>query len=88
MNIVIEYKASVMVAAGWRSVWIKAEALKLSEKRAEVARVLTIDDEAPTGYASRTGAKRQRYNAAGIAQREVGKVKILSKCHTVEDVAA
>lgn len=88
MNVIIEYKASVMVPAGWRSVWIKVEARKLSEKRAEVVRVLTIDDEVPNGYTSRTGAKRQRYNAAGIAEREVGKVKILSKCHTVEDVAA
>lgn len=81
---IIEYKASVMVPAGWRSVWIKAEALQTSEKMCEVLNVLAIDDEAPTGYTSRTGAKRQTYNAAGIAKREVGKRKRLGSVEVIE----
>jgi hypothetical protein len=32
---------------------------------------------------SRTGAKRQKYHAAGIAQREVGMKKRLSACEIV-----
>ena len=72
-----------MVAAGWRSVEILANAKKISDKRAEIIEVLKIDNETPNGYTSRTGAKRQTYNAAGIAKREVGKVKILSKCEVV-----
>jgi hypothetical protein len=79
-KIVIEYESSVMVAAGWRSVTIKSEAEKTSEKMAEVTKVLTIDGEAPVGYTSRTGAKRQTYHAAGIAEREIGKKKRLSAC--------
>lgn len=80
MKTIIEYNASVMVAAGWRSVTIKAEAEKTSEKMAKVVKVLTIDGEAPNGYTSRTGAKRQTYNASGIALREEGKSKRLSAC--------
>ena len=74
----IEYEASVFTAAGWRGVTITAEAVKASAKMAEVKKVIMIDGEEPTGYTSRTGAKRQQYNAAGIAQREVGKRKRLS----------
>lgn len=76
----IEYTASVMVDAGWRPVTITAIAAPISEKMAVVERVVLIDGEEPTGYTSRTGARRQRYNAAGIAQREIGKKKRLSAC--------
>jgi hypothetical protein len=79
-QITIKYNAAVMVPAGWRSVEITASAKKISAKRAEVLEVLAIDGEEPNGYKSRTGANRQKYNAAGIAQLEVGKIKILSKC--------
>jgi hypothetical protein len=84
-NIKITYKTGVLVSAGWRSVEVSALAEKISEKRAKVLKVLTIDGEEPTGYTSRTGAKRQQYHAAGIAAREIGKVKILSKT-TIEDI--
>lgn len=76
----IEYTASVMVSAGWRSVTIEAEAEKTSEKMAKVVKILAIDGEEPYGYKSRTGAKRQTYNASGIARREEGKTKRLSAC--------
>lgn len=79
-KIIIKYNSSVMVPAGWRHVTIKAEAEKTSEKMATIVKVLEIDGEEPTGYTSRTGAKRQTYHAAGIAQREIGTKKRLSAC--------
>ena len=82
--LLIEYKASVMVPAGWRSVTIKAEATKTSEKMAAVTDVISIDGEAPIGYTSRTGANRQKYHAAGIAKREEGKKKRLSSCVIIQ----
>jgi len=83
-KITIKYQASVFTPAGWRSVYITAEAEQTSEKMAKVLQVTLIDDEAPIGYTSRTGAKRQRYHAAGIAQREIGKNKRLSSCTIIE----
>lgn len=79
-TLVIEYNASVLVDAGWRSVTIKAEAKKTSEKMAVVTKVLAIDDKEPVGYTSRTGAKRQQYHAGGIAKREIDAKKRLSSC--------
>lgn len=76
----ITYQASVFTPAGWRGVSITANAVKVSPGMAVVISVTAIDGDAPTGYTSRTGAKRQRYNAAGIAAREVGKKKRLSAC--------
>jgi hypothetical protein len=73
-----------MVSIGWRSVTIKAEAEKISEKMAKVIKVLTMDGDEPHGYTSRTGAKRQTYNASGIALREEGKAKRLPACRIVE----
>lgn len=76
----IEYKSSVYVAAGWRSVTITATAEKISEKRAKVTDVVAIDGEPVRSTMSRTGAKRQSYHGTGIAERERGKIKILSRC--------
>jgi len=84
-TITIKYNASVMVQAGWRSVLITAKVDKISEKRAKVVEVLDIDGEGNDGYASRTGAKRQTYHVGGIAMREVGNIKILSKCEILSD---
>lgn len=77
---IIEYNTSVMVPAGWRSVTITAKVEPITPKRVKVVEVLEIDGEQPCGYTSRTGAKRQTYNARSIALREIDKVKILSKC--------
>jgi|32_taG_2_1085360.scaffolds.fasta_scaffold13787_6 hypothetical protein len=82
-KITIAYNSSVFTQAGWRSVEIRAIAKKTSEKMAEVEKVLEIDGEAPVGYTSRTGAKRQTYNAAGIANREIGKKKRINSCALV-----
>ena len=78
--ITIKYSASVFTQAGWRNVTIEASAEQVSAGMAKVTEVLTIDGDAPIGYTSRTGAKRQTYHAAGIAQREVGAKKRLSSC--------
>jgi hypothetical protein len=81
--ITITYNSSVFTAAGWRSVTVTALAERLSAKRAKVVEVVDIDGEGAVGYASRTGAKRQQYNVGGTAKREIGAVKLLSKCINV-----
>jgi hypothetical protein len=81
--ITAEYNSSVLVGAGWRSVTIKAELQKITEKRAKVARVLEVDGETQLGWTSRTGARRQQYNSASTASRETGKVKIISKLNVL-----
>lgn len=81
----IEYTASVMVPAGWRSITVTALVNRVSKAMAEVIEVVAIDGEAPTGWTSRTGAKRQTFNARGIAQREIGMRKRLSACSIIED---
>ena len=79
----IKYNASVYTQAGWRGVTIKAMAEQISKGMAQVLEVLEIDGEAPVGYTSRTGAKRQKYHAAGVAEREVGAKKRVSACEVV-----
>ena len=81
---IIKYNSSVFTPAGWRHEEITARVVKISDKRAEVLEVLDIGGNGNHGYVSRTGAKRQQYNAGGVAKREVGKIKILSKCMIVE----
>lgn len=82
-TITIKYETSVFTEAGWRSETVTALAEKITEKRARVVEVLDIGNNGASGYASRTGAKRQTYSVGGVAQREVGKIKILSKCEVV-----
>jgi hypothetical protein len=84
--ITIKYNASVFTPAGWRGVTIEANAEQTSAKMATVIEVLLIDGKEPIGYASRTGAKRQTYNASGIAQREIGMKKRLASCEILEGV--
>jgi len=62
----IAYESSVFTPAGWRSVTITAVAEKISAGMASVLSVIAIDGEKPVGYTSRTGAKRQQFNAAGV----------------------
>ena len=83
-TIKIQYTASVLVQAGWRSLEITAIAEKISEKRCKVVQVIDVDGEGLTGYASRTGANRQKYNVGYIANREIGSVKIISKLTVIE----
>ena len=82
-KITISYKSSVMVDAGWRSVCVTAIADKISTGMAVVTEVTDIDGNGNAGYASRTGAKRQKYNVSGIASREIGKRKRISACQVL-----
>ena len=76
----ITYKSAVFTSAGWRAVNITAEADQLSPGMARVTRVVSIDGEDPRYGMSRTGARRQEYNGAGVAQREIGARKRLTTC--------
>lgn len=82
-QIKIIYNSSVFVNAGWRSIQVTAIAEKISEKRAKVLEVIDVDGNGNSGYASRTGANRQKYSVASVAKRELDNIKILSKCKTV-----
>ena len=79
----ITYNSSVFVSAGWRNIEIQALAKTISQKMAEVVTVVNVDGNGTTGYASRTGAKRQTYHVKGIAQREIGKRKRIACCNVI-----
>ena len=80
----IKYSGSVLTPAGFRGVEFEATAEKISEKRAKVIEVLTIDGEDVISNMSRTGAKRQSFYGVGAASREKGKTKNLSSCKILE----
>ena len=90
-KITISYKSRVMVDAGWRfdagwrNVCVTAIAVKISTGMAvvtEVTEVTDIDGNGNSGYAFRTGAKRQNYNVS-VACREIGKRKRISACQVL-----
>ena len=76
----IFYSIGVFTPAGWRPVSICAMVECISPKMARVISVETIDGKAPSHYMSRTGSKRQKYDGAYFAAREIGKRKRLSDC--------
>ena len=76
--IIIKYTASVKTPAGWRSELITAKAEQISDKRLRVTDVIDIGGNGATGYASRTGAKRQRYDVGYFASLQVGAIKLLN----------
>ena len=81
---IIKYNTSVFTPAGWRGEIVTARVEPISTARARVVEVLDIGGNGATGYGSRTGAKRQAYNIGGVAKREIGSIKILSKTEIVE----
>lgn len=81
----VEYKASVHIPTGWRSVYMKAVADKISEKRVKIVEVTHIDDELVSANMSRTGANRQKYNGQYFANQEVGKVKNISTLWSISE---
>jgi hypothetical protein len=87
-TITITYTTSVYTPAGWRSETVTALAKLLSPKRAEIVDVIDVGGNGSTGWASRTGAARQKYNVGGAAAREIGKIKILSACTIAPDLRA
>jgi len=82
----IEYKASVSTPAGWRSVYMKGTAKKLSEKRVEVLQITHIDDEPVQRNMSRTGANRQKFDGEWFAANESGKKKNISSLFSVSEL--
>ena len=62
-------------------------AQKIEAAQDKVIAVTEIDGDEPAGYKSRTGAKRQQYNASSIALREVGAKKRISTCKILEVAA-
>lgn len=81
---IIKYSTAVFTPAGWRSETVTARVELLSPKRGKVVDVIDVGGNGSTGYASRTGAKRQQYHVGGVAKREVGAVKLLGKVEVVE----
>jgi hypothetical protein len=81
----ISYNTAVYTPAGWRSETITAEAEEISPKRLRVISVIDIGGNGASGYASRTGAKRQQYHVGGVAARERGAVKLTSKVQMLEE---
>ena len=81
---IVEYKGSVNTRAGWRSVYFKANAKKISDKRVEIINIISIDDEPVQYDMSRTGANRQQYNGVYFAEQEHGKKKNISSLFSVE----
>ena len=80
----IKYNTAVFTPAGWRSEVVTAQAEAISPKRLRVVSVLDIGGNGSTGYASRTGAKRQAYSVGGVALREIGAIKLLGKVEVLE----
>ena len=76
--ITIEYPISVNTKCGWRKEYVTAIANKISEKMCVITDILDIGGNGATGYASRTGAKRQQYCVGYFAQNEIGKKKRIS----------
>ena len=81
---IIKYNTAVFTPAGWRSEQVTARVELLSPKRGKVIDVIDIGGNGSTGYASRTGAKRQQYSVGGVAKRELGAIKLLGKVEVIE----
>lgn len=83
-TIKIKYDTSVFTPAGWRSVTVTANAEKTSPKRCVIVDVIDIDGNGNVGYASRTGANRQKYNVSYAASNEIGKKKNISSIEVLD----
>jgi len=79
-----QYNVSVKTPAGWRSVSVLSNVLKISEKRVEILSIQEIDGETPNHHQSRTGAKRQAFDGVYFANNEVGKVKNISSISLID----
>ena len=82
-QIKVRYKTGVFMPAigDWRSVWVRALATpSRTGKMLTIDEVILVAGEEPVGRVSATGARRQTFNAKGIAEREKGKRKQTSAC--------
>ena len=81
----ISYNTAVRMDAGWRQIYVCAEARPIGRGLAEVVEVTSVDGHDPeVAWASRTGAYRQSYSPASIARRELGKRKRVSACEILD----
>lgn len=76
---IIKYNTSVFTPAGWRNELVTARVEQITPARARVVEVIDVGGNGNKGYASRTGANRQQYNVGGVAKRETGTIKLISK---------
>ena len=83
-SIKIKYFTSVCTDAGWRGVWVRANAVMVSAKMAEVTEVTKIGGEDPSRSMSVSGSRRQAFNGISISQRELGAKKRLSACSILQ----
>jgi hypothetical protein len=74
----VSYTISVKCDAGWRSESCTAIVEPISDKRCRVVDVIDVGGNGTTGYASRTGANRQKYSVSYFASNEIGKTKNFS----------
>ena len=81
--LILRYKTAVKTPAGFRQVMVTAEAEPLSDKRAKVLRLVDCDGEGSSGWASRTGAKRQQYSIDYLSRHVVGQIKNRSACEEI-----
>lgn len=79
-TIKIKYSTSVFTDAGWRSVWVRATAVMVSAKMAEVTEVSKIGGEDPARSMSVSGSRRQAFDGISISLREIGAKKRISAC--------
>lgn len=80
----IKYSVGVYTPAGWRSEEVIARAEPISPARCRVVEVLDVGGNGATGYASRTGANRQRYSVGAAARAEIGKIKLTGRLAIIE----
>ena len=74
----VEYSASVLTQAGWRSVVMSGIAKQISEKRVQILEIKKIGGDDIDCYMSRTGAQRQSFNGEYFAKSEISKKKNIS----------
>ena len=85
-QMIIKYTSSVKTPAGWRPELITARAEAITPKRLRVVEIIDIGGNGATGYASRTGAKRQQYNVGYFASQQIGAVKLTNFVKVEESV--
>jgi hypothetical protein len=83
--VTVEYRGRVNTRAGWRSVYFKAVAEKISEKRVKIVQVLELDDTPPRSNTPCTGTNRQKYNGQYFANQQVGKIKNISTLWSISE---
>ena len=80
--ITVTYRETAFIAYGFCYVKVTAEAEKISEKRCVITKVIDVDGNGSSGYASKDGTMRKQYSIDEVVDRQIGKTKYM-KCLTV-----